>query len=117
MKSEQVDSLLKELGFLKTGAMGEKQTQEQNGQGDDLYKALQKEKMEVILAENLQNILLTISGIRDQENEAQEEVENPKWNKVGVYDEQTGIFKFRKGESQAIHSHFKLLGLNRFTLK
>ena len=47
------------------------------------------------MAENLQNVLMVISGQRDEKNEVPNDVDNKKWAISGVYDENTGIFYLR----------------------
>jgi len=70
-----------------------------------------------ILAENLQNTLLVISGQRDESIEIPNDPKNQKWMNAGVYDEETGVFLFRQGEPARVQAHFKLLRLNRLQLK
>jgi hypothetical protein len=53
-------------------------------------------------AENLQNILLVISGQRDQPNEIPNDIQNKKWMTSGVYDKDTGLFFLREGEHAPI---------------
>jgi hypothetical protein len=70
-----------------------------------------------IYAENLQNVLLVISGDRDIEAEVQNDVNNFKWKDAGVYDEETGLFYIREGEHTGIQKHFQLFKFNRMSKK
>lgn len=40
-----------------------------------------------------------------------------RWENCGAYDQETGLFYLREGEHEPIHSHFKLLRLNRLHQK
>ena len=55
-----------------------------------------------ILAENLQNVLLVISGDRDLESEVENDIDNKKWRNAGAYNEETGTFHLRAGEHSQI---------------
>ena len=61
--------IMHELGFLQP-----KVTMQQEFQADDIYRLLKCEKNNNILAENLQNVLMIISGERDRENEVMNDV-------------------------------------------
>jgi len=60
---------------------------------------------------------MIIAGERDQESEVQNDEGNTKWNKAGVYDEETGLFYIRENEHISIHRHFKELRNNRMSSK
>lgn len=70
-----------------------------------------------ILAENLQNALMMIAGIRDRTKEIHNDVGNQRWMMAGVYEEQTGIFFFRENEHIPVVQHFRLMHGNRFQQK
>jgi hypothetical protein len=80
---------------------------------DDLYALLKTSKDQSINGENLQNILLIISGQRDQANEIPNDINNKQWLTSGVYDKDTGLFFIREGEHAPIQKHFDLLRINR----
>lgn len=40
-----------------------------------------------------------------------------KWNLVGVYQTDTGLFFLREGESQTLHQHFAAMNSNRIQNK
>jgi len=60
----RVALLMNKMGFLQP-----KLSVEQDEQLDDLYTLLKSQKDQSVNGENLQNILLVISGQRDQANE------------------------------------------------
>jgi len=101
-----------EMGFLQS-----KVSLEQEQLVDDVYTVFKCEKQQNILAENLQNLLLIISGERDQESEVQNNEGNTKWGQAGVYDEETGLFYIREREHVSIMNHFKILKNNRLAQK
>ncbi len=75
-----------------------------------------QDKDQKILAENLQNLLLVVSGQRDEANEVENGINNYKWSMAGVFDEE-GLFYLREGEHEPIQNHFKHLRLNRLQQK
>ena len=78
---------------------------------------MKQEKDQNILAENLQNTLLVISGERDAKNEVENDENNKSWINAGVYDQEDGLFYIRQGEHIPIQNHFELLRLNRLQQK
>ena len=108
----RVALLMNKMGFLQ-----QKLSVEQDDQLDDLYTLLKQNKDQVVNAENLQNILLVISGQRDQQNEIPNDIQNKKWMTSGVYDKDTGLFFIREGEHAPIQQHFNLLKINRLQQK
>lgn len=54
---------------------------------DDLYVMFKCNTDQNILAENLQNALMNISGIRDQSKEIHNDINNQRWMMAGVYEE------------------------------
>ena len=56
---------------------------------------------------------MVIGGQRDAANEVENDVDNRRWQDAGVYDEETGLFYLREGESIPIQNHFTVLKLNR----
>lgn len=101
-----------EMGFLQP-----KVNKEQEQLVDDIYTVFKCSKNQNILAENLQNLLMIISGERDQATEVQNNENNKKWRQSGVYDEATGLFYIREGEHDPIQKHFKELRNNRLQQK
>jgi hypothetical protein len=87
---EFVANIINSMGFLP-----DKLTDEHEKLMDDIYKVFKCEKENEIYAENLQNLLLVISGDRDIENEVVNDILNKKWSNAGVYDEETGLFYIR----------------------
>ena len=80
----------------------------------DLYTIFKCNPDQKILAENLQNLLMVISGQRDQSTEVSAEGEDiSTWALAGVYDPETAIFYLRNGEHEIVQKHFNLLYLNR----
>lgn len=77
----------------------------------DVYTMLKINRDQNILAENLQNVLMLISGQRDEAMEVQNDIQNNKWMMAGVYDDDSGLFFFREGEYQPVLNHFKELHL------
>ena len=104
----RVALLMNQMGFL-----GQKLSVEQDEQLDDLYTMIQTSKDQSVNGENLQNILLVISGQRDAANEIPNDIMNKKWMTSGVYDKDTGLFFIRDGEHAPIQHHFNLLRINR----
>ncbi len=47
------------------------------------------------MAENLQNILMVISGQRDERFEVPNDIDNKKWELAGAYDDNSGMFYLR----------------------
>ena len=90
---------------------------EQEDQLNDLYVLFKCNKEDKILAENLQNMLMVISGQRDSTIEISNDINNHKWSQAGVYDGESGIFYLRYGEAQQVMNHFRLLRLNRLHQK
>jgi hypothetical protein len=84
---------------------------------EDVYTIFKCKKQQNILAENLQNLLLVVAGERDRETEVQNEDQNNKWSKSGVYDEETGLFYIRENEHTSIQRHFKELRNTRLAGK
>ena len=66
-----------------------------------------------ILAENLMTAMMIIAGIRDESQEIDNDVGQPQWMMAGVYEENTGLFFFRKGEFKVVNNHFNLMYLTR----
>ena len=64
-----------------------------------MYTLFKCQRDQKILAENLQNVLMVIGGQRDQANEVENDIDNRRWQDAGVYDEETGLFYLREGES------------------
>ena len=83
----------------------------------DLYVMFKCNTDQNILAENLQNALMIISGVRDRSKEIHNDVSNQRWMMAGVYEEQTGIFYFREGEHVPVVQHFKQMHINRYQQK
>ena len=100
------------MGFLQS-----KPSEAEDNQLDDLYTMFKCNKDQNILAENLQNALMVISGLRDESQEIENDVNNKQWMMAGVYEEQTGLFFFRENEHVPIQNHFKLMALNRMQQK
>jgi len=109
---QQTAIIMQMMGFLQ-----QKPSQEQEQQLDDLYTLLKQDKDQNILAENLQNVLLVVSGERDPQNEVDNEEGNKRWENAGVYDQESGLFYIRQGEHAPIQYHFDLLRLNRLQQK
>lgn len=104
--------VMHEMSFLQS-----KVSPDQERLIDDIYTIFKCKKQQNILAENLQNLLLVISGERDRETEVQNDEGNNKWSKAGVYDEETGLFYIREGEHAAIQRHYKDFRNNRLAGK
>ena len=107
----QVAIIMNHMGFLQS-----KLTEEQENKLDDLFTMFKINRDQKINAENLQNILLIVSGQREPSIELQSEERSTKWMLVGQYD-QNGQFLIREGEHSVIQNHFKLLRLNRLQQK
>lgn len=60
---------------------------------------------------------MVIGGQRDAANEVENDIDNRRWQDAGVYDEETGLFYLREGESIPIENHFTVLKLNRLQSK
>lgn len=112
LEFNHVAVIMHQMGFLQA-----KLSNEQEDQLNDLYTLFKCSKEHKILAENLQNMLMVISGQRDGQLEVANDVGNHKWSNAGVYDEESGIFYLRQGEAQPIQNHFRLLRLNRLHQK
>jgi len=112
LEFNHVAVIMHQMGFLQA-----KLSNEQEDQLNDLYTLFKCNKDHKILAENLQNVLMVISGQRDEHLEVANDIQNGKWSSAGVYDEESGIFYLRQGEAQPIQNHFKLLRLNRLHQK
>lgn len=112
LEFNHVAVIMHQMGFLQA-----KLSNEQEDQLNDLYTLFKCNKDHKILAENLQNVLMVISGQRDEHLEVANDIQNGKWSSAGVYDEESGIFYLRQGEAQPIQTHFKLLRLNRLHQK
>lgn len=66
-----------------------------------------------ILAENLMTALMMIAGIRDESQEIENDIEKQQWMMAGVYEENTGLFFFRKGEHKVVQKHFEMMYFSR----
>ena len=110
--------MIKSMNFIKLQNDGTL-SEEENQLIEDLFLTIFKcENMEQeILAENLESILLVISGDRDFENEVENDTGNKKWRDAGAYNEDTGRFHLRVGEHTPIQAHFKLFKFNRMSQK
>ena len=95
----------------------EQRTDAETAELQDLYIMFKCNTDQNILAENLQNALMIISGIRDRSKEIQNDVMNQRWMMAGVYEEQTGIFYFREGEHLPVQQHFREMHINRYQQK
>lgn len=82
---------------------------------DDLYHLLKATKEEKVLAVNLQNLLLTISGEVDPKSISEGGTATGKWQDAGVIT--NGKLSFRAGEHALISTHFKLFRFNRQSMK
>ena len=101
---EQVQQMTTDLYFIKPE---ETRPDNESTELQDLYLMFKCNTDQNILAENLQNALMIISGIRDRSKEIHNDVGNQRWMMAGVYEEQTGIFYFREGEHAPVVHHFK----------
>jgi len=79
----------------------------------DIYTLFKCHKDQNVLAENLQNTLMMISGLRDEANEIQNDDGNNKWMLAGIYEKETGLFYFREGEHTCIQNHFRPMHISR----
>jgi len=104
--------VMHEMSFLQS-----KVSAEQEKMMEDIYTVFKCDKTQNILAENLQNLLMVVSGERDREAEVHNEEGNKQWAKAGVYDEETGLFYLRENEHVSIQKHFRELRNNRMSSK
>lgn len=111
---DQVQQITAEMHFIKPE---EARPDTENIELQDLYIMFKCNTDQNILAENLQNALMIISGIRDRSKEIHNDVGNQRWMMSGVYEEQTGIFYFREGEHVPVVQHFKQMHINRYQQK
>ena len=112
LEFNHVAVIMHQMGFLQA-----KLSNEQEDQLNDLYTLFKCNKEDKILAENLQNMLMVISGQRDSAIEISNDINNHKWSQAGVYDGESGLFYLRLGEAQQVMNHFRLLRLNRLHQK
>lgn len=97
LEFDDLVSIMHNMGFLSSKA-----SQEQEQQIDDLYALFKCRQDQKILAENLQNVLLVISGQRDANFEVENDLQSKNWLKAGLYDEDTGLFYLRHGEHTSL---------------
>ena len=100
------------MGFIPSGG---KDKQEFHEQIKDLYIMLRLAENQLVSAQNLETMLLAISGIQDKENYIPNTIQNTQWNLVGEL--KKGVQRLRQGEFSLIQTHFKLLYLTRLQLK
>jgi hypothetical protein len=74
LEFDDLVSIMHNMGFLSSKA-----SQEQEQQIDDLYTLFKCRQDQKILAENLQNVLLVISGQRDANFEVENDLQSKNW--------------------------------------
>jgi hypothetical protein len=99
---------MKDMGFLN-----KKMSDAEKEQISDLYTIFKCNKEQNIMAENLETLLLIISGLRDELKVIGNDIQNNKWMMSGAYEEDSGIYFIREGEHSLILQHFDLLHITR----
>lgn len=90
---------MEDMSFLKSSEI---RSEAEEKEILDLYVVFKLNQERSILAENLQTVLMVISGISDKNTEIPNDISNLKWNLAGVYEENSGIFFLREGEHTSI---------------
>lgn len=97
LEYQDVEELLQRMGFI--GSLEQRRDQEFQ-ELKDMYTVFKCGKDQKILAENLQTLLLGISGIEASDMTIENLGKEPlRWNLAGAYQKDTGVFFLREGET------------------